>query len=72
MDEESKTHIVTRIVDRLADRYPDAPRPQVEVIVEEEYDTLDGGRIRTYIPTLVEHSARDRISSEYARQHQDR
>jgi hypothetical protein len=71
MVQESKHHIVTRIVDRLADRYPDAPRPQVEVIVEEEYDTLDDGRIRTYIPTLVEHSARDRISTEFARRHRD-
>lgn len=65
MDEESRNRIVTHIVERLADRYPQAPRPQVETIVEEEYDTLDGGRIQTYIPTLVEHSARDRIHREF-------
>ena len=72
MEENSRDHVVMRIVDRLAARYPEAPRPQVEVIVEEEYDTLDGGRIRTYIPTLVEHSARDRIYREFTSQRHDR
>ncbi|MHA7263723.1 three-helix bundle dimerization domain-containing protein [Arthrobacter sp. TMN-37] len=72
MEENSKDRIVMRVVDRLAARYPQAPRVHVEGIVEEEYAMLDGGRIRTYIPTLLEHSARDRIHREFARQHHDR
>lgn len=30
-------------------------------VVAEEYELLDAGRIRTYIPTLVEHGARNRL-----------
>lgn len=66
MSDETKKPIVTRVVDRLSNRYPDAPRTQIEAIVEEEYDTLDHGRIRIYIPTLVEHSARNRLHREFS------
>ncbi|MHA7288683.1 three-helix bundle dimerization domain-containing protein [Arthrobacter sp. MDT3-24] len=72
MSEDSKDHIVTVVVSRLAARYPVAPRAQIEEIVREEYDTLDTGRIRTFIPTLVEHSARNRLHREFPGQHSDR
>jgi hypothetical protein len=34
-------------------------------IVGEEFEALDGGRIRTFIPTLVERGARVRIQREF-------
>jgi hypothetical protein len=34
-------------------------------IVGEEFDALIAGRIRTYIPTLVERGARVRLTSEF-------
>jgi hypothetical protein len=34
--------------------------------VGEEYDALDNGRIRTYIPTLVERGARIRLHHAHA------
>jgi len=40
------------------------PRRRIEGIVGEEYDSLDTGRIRIYIPTLVENSARTRLRRE--------
>lgn len=64
VSDETKEPIVIRVVGRLAARYPEAPRSHIEDIVAEEYDTLDSGRIRTYIPTLVEHRARDRLHRE--------
>ena len=50
VNDEVKEPIVRRVVERLAARYPEAPRPYIAGIVGEEYDALDSGRIRTYIP----------------------
>lgn len=65
MTDETKEPIVKRVVERLAVRYPEAPRAHIAGIVGEEYDSLDRGRIRIYIPTLVEHSARTRLHREF-------
>jgi hypothetical protein len=65
VSDEAREPIVRRVVDRLAVHYPDAPRALIAGIVGEEYDSLDRGRIRTYIPTLVEHSARNRLHREF-------
>lgn len=64
-DEESESTI-SKVVERLAVRFPGAPRSRIERIVQEEYDSLASGRIRIYIPTLIENSARDRLHREFA------
>ncbi|WP_083510425.1 three-helix bundle dimerization domain-containing protein [Pseudarthrobacter sulfonivorans] len=61
MDNETEEHLVTRVVERLAARYPEASRTLITEIVGEEYHGLDGGRIRAYVPTLVENGARTRL-----------
>lgn len=66
MSDEAKDPIVTRVVERLAARYPEAPREHISGVVGEEYDALESGRIRTFIPTLVEHSARTRLHREFS------
>lgn len=55
---------IRKVADRLATRFPGAPRHRIEGIVAEEYDSLDSGRIRIYIPTLIENSARSRLHRE--------
>ena len=55
---------IRKVSERLASRFPAAPRHRIEGIVAEEYDSLDTGRIRIYIPTLVENSARTRLHRE--------
>jgi hypothetical protein len=55
---------ISKVTDRLAARFPAAPRHRIEVIVEEEYHSLDTGRIRIYVPTLVENRARTRLHRE--------
>jgi type IV pilus biogenesis protein CpaD/CtpE len=55
---------IRKVAERLASRFPAAPRHRIEGIVAEEYDSLDTGRIRIYIPTLVENSARTRLHRE--------
>ncbi|WP_051181162.1 three-helix bundle dimerization domain-containing protein [Arthrobacter sp. TB 26] len=68
MSDEHKDPIIGKVVDRLADRFPTAPRHRIESIVGEEYDSLDTGRIRIYIPTLIENSARTRLHREVFRE----
>lgn len=65
MDDTEKRDTIAKVTDRLAERYPDAPRPLVARVVAEEYETLDTSRIRTYIPTLVEHGAKSRLNREF-------
>ena len=64
MSDTEKEPIVSQVVDRLAARFPAAPRHRIEGIVAEEYESLETGRIRIYIPTLVENSARTRLRRE--------
>jgi hypothetical protein len=61
MDDTEKKETIARVTDRLAARYPDAPTSLIASVVAEEYELLDAGRIRTYIPTLVERGARNRL-----------
>lgn len=68
MDDTEKHDTIAKVTDRLAARYPDAPRPLVARVVAEEYESLDASRIRTYIPTLVEHDAKTRLNREFAAQ----
>jgi len=64
--DEEKQSTVEQVVDRLAGRFPDADRGRIAGIVSEEYDALDSGRIRTFIPTLVEKGAKARLRTEFA------
>lgn len=60
MDDESKA--VDNVIDRLAQRFPHVPRQSIEQTVREEHKALAGGRIRDYVPVLVEHAAKARLS----------
>lgn len=55
---------IRKVADRLASRFPATPLHRIEGIVAEEYDSLETGRIRIYIPTLIENSARTRLHRE--------
>lgn len=61
MDDTDKQETIAKVTDRLAARYPDAPRALIAGLVAQESELLDAGRIRTYIPTLVENGARNRL-----------
>ncbi|WP_223983413.1 hypothetical protein [Arthrobacter sp. NicSoilB8] len=56
---------IDQVVDRLMTRFPHVPRLHIVWIVGEEFEALDGGRIKTFIPTLVERGARVRLQSEF-------
>ncbi|SDL42571.1 three-helix bundle dimerization domain-containing protein [Arthrobacter sp. ok362] len=65
MTDDAKESSIDQVVDRLAARFPHVPRIHIAGIVGEEFDALNEGRIRTYIPTLVERGARVRLKSEF-------
>ena len=65
MSEAEKDPTIRKVTDRLAVRFPDAPKTLIAGIVAEEYDSLDTGRIRIYIPTLIENSARNRLHRQF-------
>lgn len=66
MDDAEKQDTVESVTARIIARHPDAPRTLVAKVVTEEYDQLASSRIRIYIPTLIEHGARNRITREFA------
>jgi hypothetical protein len=61
MDDTEKHEMIAKITDRLSVRYPETSRYYIAGVVSEEYALLDAGRIRTYIPTLLEHNAKNRL-----------
>jgi hypothetical protein len=63
--DDAKESSIDQVVDRLAARFPHVPRIHIAGIVGEEFDALNAGRIKTYIPTLVERGARVRLKSEF-------
>jgi len=63
--DDAKEPSIDQVVERLAARFPHVPRMHIAGIVGEEFDALNAGRIRTYIPTLVERGARVRLKSEF-------
>ncbi|GIU55941.1 MULTISPECIES: three-helix bundle dimerization domain-containing protein [Arthrobacter] len=65
MTDDAKEPSIDQVVERLAARFPHVPRMHIAGIVGEEFDALNAGRIRTYIPTLVERGARVRLKSEF-------
>lgn len=66
MDDAEKQDTIEAVTARIIARHPDASPTLVARVVAEEYDELASGRIRTYIPTLIERGARNRINRESA------
>jgi len=57
-----KERIELTIVDHLQERLPEIDRAAILEVVEEAYERLlEKARIRTHIPTLVEHEAMDAL-----------
>ena len=63
MAKEDEAQAVAAVIDRLAKKFPETPRTQVEQIVTEEYIALNDGPIRDYVPVLIERAAKLRLRS---------
>ena len=61
--EDAEERSVEEVIDRLAQKYPDVERAEIETIVAEEHRAFDGHPVRDFVPVLVEKSAKKRIKS---------
>jgi hypothetical protein len=61
MLKKTEAQAIAAVVDRLAKRFPDEPRSVIEDAVAQEHSLFDEGRIRDYIPILVERGAKLRL-----------
>ena len=64
--ERDEAHAIDDVVDRLAGRFTSLDRAHIEEIVHDEWHRLDEGRLRDFVPVLVEHEARERLRREAA------
>ncbi len=64
MSDPVEHQAVENVIARLADRFPSLNRDRVQQVVDEELARLEDGRVREYIPALVEHAADERLRQE--------
>jgi N-acyl-D-aspartate/D-glutamate deacylase len=64
MGDPVEHHAVENVVARLAARFPSLGRDRVQQVVDEELARVEDGRVREYIPALVEHAADERLRQE--------
>lgn len=64
MSELDEAQAIDQVIDRLAERFPSLERDHIANVVDEEHRTLDGGRVRDFVPVLVERAAKKRLKKE--------
>jgi hypothetical protein len=56
-DEET----LRQVVDRLAEKFPDRPRAELETVARTEFVALAGRPVRDYLSILTERAAKKRL-----------
>jgi anti-sigma-K factor RskA len=59
-DEET----LRQVVDRLAEKFPDLPRSELEAAARTEFEALVGRPVRDYLSILTERAAKKRLKRE--------
>jgi hypothetical protein len=54
---------IDKAKDRLRRRFPDVAPEEFTATVDELYHSFDDSRVRTYVPVLVEHEAREALAA---------
>lgn len=54
---------IKAVATRLATVFGGVPITDVTEVVEHAYRHFDGSKVRTYVPLLVEHAARDELTA---------
>ncbi|MDR6905787.1 hypothetical protein J2X63_001473 [Agromyces sp. 3263] len=57
---------IDEVVSRLSERFPTVSPEHIEAVVDEELHKFDGGRVRDFVPVLVERAAKKRLKAEGA------
>ncbi|WP_432432617.1 three-helix bundle dimerization domain-containing protein [Cryobacterium breve] len=60
---EDELIAIGKVVDRLAERFPDLPRTSIEHAVRAEHGAFEGRPVRDFVPVLVERGVKARLSS---------
>jgi hypothetical protein len=55
---------IAQVAGLLTHRFPRQPVAHISDTVAQEYDAIAGNPIRIYVPNLVEHAARSRLTHE--------
>jgi len=66
MSPEDELRAVEKLADELIERHPEIPADSVRTIVTESHHELDGAPVRDFVPTLVSHSAREKLRKQDA------
>ncbi|MDL9979666.1 three-helix bundle dimerization domain-containing protein [Microbacterium sp. ASV49] len=61
MDQRSEQRALDEAVGRLSERFPSVGRERIAEIVQEEFDSFAGAKVRDYVPVLAENAATDRL-----------
>ncbi|WP_187432668.1 three-helix bundle dimerization domain-containing protein [Agromyces mariniharenae] len=64
MEDPVEQAAIRNVVDRLVERFPTLGRERVEAVVDEASARLADGKVREYIPALVEHAADEQLRQE--------
>ena len=64
MSELDEHQGMDEVVNRLAQRFPTLTLDRIHLVVDEELHRLENGRIRDFVPVLVEHAATERLRKE--------
>ncbi|NUR57770.1 MAG: hypothetical protein HOV87_03570 [Catenulispora sp.] len=59
---DTEQDAIDSVTARLAATFEDVPRDQVEALVQRALRRFDDSRVRTFVPVLVEHAARDELA----------
>lgn len=62
MTADSEVRALDEVRDRLEKQYPETSHENVELAIAVAYESLRHARIREFIPVLVEHEARNKLS----------
>ncbi|WP_205750249.1 three-helix bundle dimerization domain-containing protein [Cryobacterium sp. SO1] len=64
MSELDETQAIDQVIDRLAQRFPSLERDHIASVVQDEHEQLEDGRVRDFVPVLVEKAAKNRLKKE--------
>ena len=65
MLKRTEVQALAAVVDRLAERFREVERSVIEDLVAYEHSLFADGRVRDYIPILVERAAKLRLSGRH-------
>ena len=64
MSDLDEAQAIDHVINRLGERFPGVERDHIVAVVEDEHRQLDGGRVRDFVPVLVEKAAKKRLKKE--------